>query len=289
MKSKKRASRPDEPAADRVTVARASLEALQSELARSRGAARALEKRLNDEVGAARRATEIAAGARLEREEYRRVLAAAIANERQSIRAAQEALAAADAREQELRSALQARGEAEGRARELERELAAARAEHEQALRAVTDRAWSDSEERQRELQDSEYERGVVAGQVRELLRRIPAHVPPSARLHRIRARTQVAAAGIVGVLFLVLVPETAVALLSRERGVIAGAAGLTPWALVLIELTLLAAALLLAGAGLRQLRSAEEVEEAALRRAGAPAAEGTEGLSPTGEGGVAG
>lgn len=286
MKSKKRASQPEAPAAERVMVARASLEALQSELARSRRAAQGFEARLADEVAVARRATEVAANARLEREEYRRVLAAAIANERKSIEAAREALAAVEAREADLRVALQARGEAEGLARELERELAALRTEHGEALRAVTDRAWADSEERQRELQNSEYERGVVVGQVRELHRRIPAVVPPSARLHRARARTQVAAAGVVGALFLVLVPETAVALLSRERGVIAGAAGLTPWALVLMELTLLAAVLLLTGAGLRQLRSAEADEEAALRDASNPR---TEGLAPAGDAGAAG
>lgn len=250
LKAEKQVSPQSAGVVEKVVVARGKLEGLQAELVR--------ERKL------AARATEEAARARLEREEYRRVLAAAIANERKSLEAARESAALADGREADLLEAIEARGAAEGRASELARELDALRADHERAVKLISDQAWADSERHGRELQRSEFERGVISERVRDLTARVPVSVPTSAKVGRARARIQLVASGLLGMVFVILVPELLVALLSRERGVIAGAADLTPTVLLWIEVGLLAMTLLVSGSALRALRGAETLEEAA-------------------------
>lgn len=260
LKAEKQVSPQGTGIVEKVVVSRGRLDQLQAELVR--------ERKL------AARATEEAARARLEREEYRRVLAAAIANERKSLEAARESTSLACDREADLLEAIEARGAAEGRASELARELDALRADHERAIKLISDQAWADSERHGRELQRSEFERGVISERVRDLTARVPVSVPTSARLGRARARVMLAASGLLGMIFVILVPELVVALLSRERGVIAGAAGLAPVAILWIELGLLAATLLVSGSALRALRGAETLEEAARVADGKGAAE---------------
>lgn len=253
------AKRPTPHQGPSPTVDPSVLRALRRELAGERETARRLQTELAREAEFARKAAEQTLEARAQREEYRRVLAAAVANERRAdtdharIREELERIA------QDVREAEHARGEAEGRAVELERTLQAEREGRRHELQEAHDRAWADAEARGRELQRLQHERGVALGQVRELLGRVPAHAPPSARLAAARARLSLAAAAFCLVLFLVfLVPFLLVVFAGSETTWPAMATGLSPWGLFALELALLVGALGLGSFGLRDLRGVE-------------------------------
>lgn len=247
-----------------VTVDRAALQALKRELAQERETARRLQKELVQEVEVARRAAEQTLGARQDREEYRRVLAAAVANEKRAegeVLSAREATAGA---EEARRAAEHARGEAEGRALELERQLEEERTRHARDVDRVNDRAWADAEAKGRELQRVQHERSLALGQVRELLRNVPEHTPASARVGALRARICLGAGLFTLALFLVFLAPLVVVLLGGEGATWpAMAGGLTGWTLFAIELALLGATVGLASWSVRDLRGVERVARA--------------------------
>lgn len=253
---------------------------LEAELAGEREASRALQRQLAAEVQVARRAAEEVLRARAEREEYRRVLAAAIANEKR-------ALAESDGSRRELASAAEtvrdaehARGVAEGRSRELELQLAAAREEHRRELAAAEERTRTAVEQSRREMDELTYQRGLARGELREVLRRIPPELPPSARAAVLRARTCVAAGTGAGVLALGFLPALVLALFTHERAeYLRLAVGLSAGEMLLVVGLLVVAAVGLFSWGARELRSSERAARAA-RSGGSDAGSVTDPLS---------
>jgi hypothetical protein len=249
-----------------VTVDRAALQGLKAELAKERETSRSLQRQLASESELGRKAVEEAVRARTEREEYRRVLAAAIANEKQSLSVAARLQEVADTLENQLRGAEHARGHAEGRAGELDRELEAAEASHRESVSESEQRTWTQTEEHQRALQRSEYERGVALGRVRELLPRIPDEVPATARVAAVRARVTLGVAGFSLLLALMFTPDLLRVLFTPGGETLLGVVvGMGAWSQLVLVLGLMTLALGLAALGIRQLRAGERaVQEAA-------------------------
>jgi len=249
-----------------VTVDRAALQGLKAELSKERESAQSLRRQLASETELGRKAVEEAVKARKEREEYRRVLAAAIANEKQSLGAAARLQDAADSLEDQLRTASHARGHAEGRAGELDRELSAADVTHRESLAESEQRTWTQTEEHQRALQRSEYERGMAQGRVRELLPRIPEEVPATARVAAVRARVTLGVAVFSLVLALMFTPDLLRVLFTPGGETLLGVvAGMGVWSQLVLVLGLMVLALGLGTLGIRQLRAGEQaVREAA-------------------------
>jgi hypothetical protein len=249
-----------------VTVDRAALQGLKAELAKERESSQSLRRQLGSESELGRKAVEEAVKARKEREEYRRVLAAAIANEKQSLGAAARLQEAAEVLENQLRDASHARGHAEGRAGELDRELGAADVSHRESLADLEQRSWTQTEEHQRTLQRSEYERGVAQGRVRELLPRIPEEVPATARVAAVRARFTLGVAVFSLMLALMFTPDLLRVLFTPGGETLLGVAvGMGAWSQLALVLGLMMAALGLATLGMRQLRTGDRaVQEAA-------------------------
>lgn len=259
---------------DRVTVDRAALQGLKAELAQERASANSLRGQLASETELGRKAVEEAVKARKEREEYRRVLAAAIANEKQSLGAAARLQSTAETLEDQLRDAAHTRGHAEGRAGELDRELSAADASHRESVAESEQRSWTQTEEHQRVLQRSEYERGVAQGRVRELLPRIPDEVPATARVAAVRARVTLGVAVFCLLLALMFTPDLLRVLFTPGGETLLGVVvGMGAWSQLVLVLSLMVLALGLGTLGMRQLRTGERAIQKAAEegsRAGA-------------------
>ncbi len=258
-----------------VTVDRAALRGLETELTKERAISRDLRRQLASESELGRKAVEEAVKARKEREEYRRVLAAAIANEKQSLGAAAGLRETAAVLEDQLRDAAHSRGHAEGRAGELDRELGAEVTSHRDSLLEAQQRERAQTLEQQRALERAEYERGVAQGRVRELLPRIPEEVPATARVAAVRARVTLAVAGFSLVLALMFLPDLLRVLLTPGAETLLGVVvGMGAWAHLVLVLGLSVLALSLAALGIRQLRTGERaVRQAAEEGSGAGAA----------------
>ncbi|MEE8467713.1 MAG: hypothetical protein V3T22_04625 [Planctomycetota bacterium] len=258
-----------------VTVDRAALRGLETDLTKERAISRDLRRQLASESELGRKAVEEAVKARKEREEYRRVLAAAIANEKQSLGAAAGLRETAAVLEDQLRDAAHSRGHAEGRAGELDRELGAEVTSHRDSLLEAQQRERAQTLEQQRALERAEYERGVAQGRVRELLPRIPEEVPATARVAAVRARVTLAVAGFSLVLALMFLPDLLRVLLTPGAETLLGVVvGMGAWAHLVLVLGLSVLALSLAALGIRQLRAGERaVRQAAEEGSGAGAA----------------
>lgn len=258
-----------------VTVDRAALRGLETELTQERAISRDLRRQLASESELGRKAVEEAVKARKEREEYRRVLAAAIANEKQSLGAAAGLRETAAVLEDQLRDAAHSRGHAEGRAGELDRELGAAVTSQRDLLLETQQREREQTLEHQRALRRAEHERGVAQGRVRELLPRIPEEVPATARVAAVRARVTLAVAGFSLVLALMFLPDLLRVLLTPGAETLLGmVVGMGAWAHLVLVLGLSVLALSLAALGIRQLRAGERaVRQAAEEGSGAGAA----------------
>lgn len=141
-------------AAKKATASALSgLHARITEIAERESVTRDLVERFESESAIARDAVKAAGRAREQRDEYRRVLAAAIANERRSEARIQEMederLAAHAAARDEARQAGHSaaeRDQLQRRVDELEAELRSAEAAHADALREQSDRAWAERE-----------------------------------------------------------------------------------------------------------------------------------------------
>ncbi len=254
------------PSHNTVTVDRSALKALKAELASERETARSLQQELAQEVEVTRKALVETLAARSERDEYRRVLAASVANEKRADTENGGMRLEVEQFEERLRDAVRARGEAEGRAQELERALALAREERDVEVGKIQDRAWADTEAKGRELQRLDHEHGVARGQVIELLGRVPADVPESARTAALRSRLCLASAAFSVLLFLVLfIPFVLVVVAGEESTWPAMTMGLSPWTLAGLEVLLLAAALGLSSWAVRDLRGVERATKEAL------------------------
>jgi hypothetical protein len=254
---------------DKVKVERRVLEGLRAQLLAERKSAKDLQRRLDEEVRIAHRAMEETLKARNEREEYRRVLAAAVTNEKQAVHQVAATREAISDLETRLHSALFERGEAAGRSQELEERLTGVADDHEAAIRRSEDRSWSMSDQHGRDMRRVVYERGLALGQVRELLKRTATAVSPSARAAHLRGAVNLGIAGLAGVLALIVLVGLGLSLPSPERALQMGAlTGMTPWQLIGLEVSLVAVAIGLGTWGIREWRVAEREQREATRKA---------------------
>lgn len=254
---------------DKVRVERRVLEGLRAQLLAERKGARDLQRRLDEEVRIAHRAMEETLKARNEREEYRRVLAAAVANEKQAVHQVEATRDAFTALEARLADALVERGEATGRSQELEDRLTQVAEEHGVAMQDAEQKAWALSDQHGREMRRAAYERGLALGQVRELLERATPVMPASARAARVRGAVNLGFAGVAALAAVVVLIGIALGIPSPERAAQLGAlTGMTPWQLIGLEVALLAVALGLGTWGIREWRVAEREQRDATRDA---------------------
>ena len=244
-------------------------DAARRRLALAERRARELEQRVDQEVRLAQRALEETLTARQERDEYRRVLAAALANEKQALARASEATAEVTALRERMEQLTEARAAAQAHAEEAEARSGRLREDGELAVRRAEERAWALSDEHGRAMQKVVSERAQALGRLRELEPLVPIPVPESLRAARHRARFNLAAGLVCALLAVVVLPGVIVSVFQNEGALHMGAiTGMTPGQLVLLEAALVAAALGMGSWGLHELRLVEREADAERRRA---------------------
>lgn len=232
---------------------------------------RDLQQRLNEEGRLSQRALEETLKARQERDEYRRVLAASLAQERQ----ARLDLVAHTESEANLRArldlALEERGAVSAQAEGLEVRLEQMGSEHQAALRRAEEKTWGLSEEHGRAMRRVVEERSEALGRLAEMKRATLAPIPESLKATRARAWINLTIAGLLGVLALIILPGALLAVFSDDGALHMGVlVGLGPGELVLLELLLCACTLVLGSWGIHELRGVERrAEEQAKARSG--------------------
>ena len=251
-------------------------DAARRRLALAERRVRELEQRVDQEVRLAQRALEETLKARQERDEYRRVLAAALANEKQALSRAEAAGTEVGSLRARLEDLTELRAAAQAHAEEAEARSERQREDAELAVRRAEERAWALSEEHGRAMQ--------ALGRLRELEPLVPVPVPESLRAARQRARFNLAAGLVAALLAVVVLPGAIVSVFQNEGALHMGAiTGMTPGQLVLLEAALVAVALGLGSWGLHELRLVER--EADAERRTRRAAEPQVGIDPSGSG----
>jgi hypothetical protein len=259
-------------------------DAARRRLALAERRVRELEQRVDQEVRLAQRALEETLKARQERDEYRRVLAAALANEKQALTRAEAAGTEVVSLRARLEDLTESRAAAQAHAEEAEARSERQREDAELAVRRAEERAWALSEEHGRAMQKVVAERAQALGRLRELEPLVPVPVPESLRAARQRARFNLAAGLVAALLAVVVLPGAIVSVFQNEGALHMGAiTGMTPGQLVLLEAALVAVALGLGSWGLHELRLVEREADAErrTRKAGEPQV----GIDPSGSG----
>ena len=211
-------------------------DAARRRLALAERRARELEQRVDQEVRLAQRALEETLTARQERDEYRRVLAAALANEKQALARASEAAAEVTSLRERVEQLTEARAAAQAHAEEAESRSERLREDGELAVRRAEERAWALSDEHGRAMQKVVSERAQALGRLRELEPLVPIPVPESLRAARHRARFNLAAGLVCALLAVVVLPGVIVSVFQNEGALHMGAiTGMTPGQLVLL------------------------------------------------------
>ena len=263
---------------------RKAAEALAAEVRAQREATLELVERYEERTRKTVQAIEAASKAREQRDEYRRVLAAAIANERrQEIH-----VASLEAELRELKDAVleeaRARGAAEasaasalGRVTELEGELRAAAARAERDRGDAADRAWAEREAAREEVVQlvtrSQRDAADLTAEVRRALTWMglqpqdasgaPVHDPVMDSVGRQRGRLLAGLAVGAALVGLSLTPMAVLAALGAERAAyIHLASGLSPLQLILLVLGAFGLAVLLYSRALNDLRPREDSGE---------------------------
>lgn len=208
----------------------------------------------------ARRAEGAVLEARAEREEYRRVLAAAVANEKTALGQVEVVKLERDQLAGELRTAEFERGKSQGRALELEVRLQAVQVSNDKAERQQeidNDRL---RQEYERDLQSALLDRSEALGRVRELQSKLAGVKSPAGRALRARARAILAGATLCYLLALVFLPPLALSLVGSERATyMEMATGFSGWGLIGVVIAFFALGLALNGFGIRDLKAAEQ------------------------------
>jgi len=259
---------------------RKAAEALAAEVKAQREATLELVERYEQRTRKTVQAIEAASKAREQRDEYRRVLAAAIANERrQEIHVAGLESELKELKEGVLAEA-RARGAAEAaeaaarsRVAELEAELREAAACAERARGDAADRAWAEREAARAEMVQlvarTREDAATLTSEVRRVLSWLgakprdasgaPVEDPAAVSVHRQRGRLLAGLAAASVLTGLALAPMALLAAVDAERAAYVHlASGLSPVQLVLSVVAAFGLALFLYGKALRDLRPAE-------------------------------
>lgn len=232
---------------------------------------RDLEGRLEQEMRLSQRALEETLKARQERDEYRRVLAASLAEER---RARLDLVAQAE-EEETLRArldrALEERGISVAQAEGLEVRLEQQSSEHHASLRRAEEKTWGLSEEHGHAMRLAVEERSIALGRLEELQRTIGPPIPDSLKATRGRAWINLGIAALLAVLALIILPGALLAVFSDDGALHMGVlVGFSPAELVFLELILCACTMVLGSWGIHELRGVERrAEEQASVRSG--------------------
>ncbi len=247
------------PRPEKVEVTRSTLEALKGRVALERKQSERLLSKYENELTVTRRALEVAVTARHEREQYRRVLASAIANEKNA--KAQAETAARQLSELEARLALETeeKGRSKGRAQELDAWLKAAATDHAQALLNARSEGREERERIERALSLALIEKGRAEGRARELAGQLQRDLPPSAQFLRLRGIGLFTAGGVAFIAALTFLPPLFTVLFSSPAGVhMQLAYGLSAWQIFGVELLLLALGITLASFAIHDFRASE-------------------------------
>ena len=254
---------PEGPSGPKILVDRAALRALRESLHKERRARDEVQRQLNRETEFARRAAEETLEARDDRERFRRLLAAAIANEQNAVGALSAEREKVARLEEALAEAQRERGFAEGRAAELEARIERNHKLHLGDLERAELRLRRQVEEREREVARLSQERGQALGEARELRAQLPPTDDPNRDVARARALLALGIAGTCGLLALILLPAMLITLFSGTRPeYLRLAIGLPPGILLLLEAALLAGTWFLTTRGLRELRALDPRDE---------------------------
>ncbi len=228
---------------------------------------RDLESRVDGETLLAQRALEETLQARQERDEYRRVLAASLAQEKRATEDVQEHIQKAEALRARLDLVLEERGSTGAQIEALEVRLEQLASEGQAALRRAEEKTWGLSEEHGRAMRRVVQERGEAIGQLAEIQRSMPAPVPESLKATRVRAWVNMGIATFFVVLALLVLPGALLAVFTDDGALHMGVlVGLDSGQLVLLELALVACALVLGSWGIHELRGVEQRAEEQAR-----------------------
>ena len=254
---------------------RKSTEALVSEIGAQRLAQRDLLERFEQEARVATNAVKAASVAREERDDYRRVLAAAIASERNQVAHAAEL----EARHKELelyaRESARISGAAEAARDGLRERLVAVEEQqidqtvrYEKELADAADRAWSEREAARGEVVQlitrSREEAAVLADEVRRALKRLGDRPPgpplppddPSVSARRLRGRLMAGLAVAAMLIGVALTPAAFLSVIDKERAAFIHLVdgGATPWQLIIATVVSFVVAVVLLGGARRDL-----------------------------------
>lgn len=247
------------PRPEKVEVKRSTLEALKGRVALERKQSVRLLSKYENELTVTRRALEEAVTARHEREQYRRVLASAIANEKNAKEQAASAARQVSELEARLGVELEEKGRSKGRAQELDAWLKAAAADHAQALLGARGEGREERERVERALSVAVFEKGRAEGRARELAGQLQRDLPPSARFLRLRGIGLFMAGGVAFIAALTFLPPLLTVLFASPAGVqMQLAYGLSAWQIFGVELLLLALGITLASFAIHDFRASE-------------------------------
>jgi len=248
-------SRPETAATNKAAV-----HGLADQLAAERKANRLLQKQLSAELEHARRAAEEAVKARAEREQYRRVLAAAVANEKSAQRTADVTGSVLAKCEADLQRAVFEKGEALGRVRELEERLRAIAIADYEAQKEANDRDFAQVEREAEARAGMARSLGVAEGRALELRRVLDGTPPDSSRLYALRSRASFAGAVVALALGFLCLPALALELMGGERATyLELVTNLSAWQLVGATAACLGLALALLSQAIRDRRVVEQ------------------------------
>lgn len=231
---------------------------LRDQLNAERKLNRSLQEELRAEVEFARKAGEETLAARGDREDVRRVLAAAVANEKSAVTRTDELLQQVEKLQADLQGTREEQGVAKGRAAELDKQLSAHLQTSERLITDTQRSAREESKAHATALEMLAVEKGALEGQAFEMKQRMPWDDTPLARFHRVRAYSFFASAGVAFALALMSLPAMFLALLGDESAQATSAlTGLSVWQLVGLVAFSIGLGLGLGSLGLRDLRLA--------------------------------
>jgi len=238
---------------------------------------RDLEQRVTEETRLSQRALEETLLARQERDEYRRVLAASLAQEKRALEDVNSHAQAEETLRARLEAVLEERGAASAQAEALEVRLEQLASEGQAALRRAEEKVWGLSEEHGRAMRRVVEERSEALGRLAEIQGSLPAPVPESLKAARVRAWVNLGIAGLLMALALIILPGALLAVFAEDGALHMGVlVGLAPGELVLLDLLLCICALLLGSWGIHELRGVEKgAEEQASEPSGEPDTQG--------------
>lgn len=242
------------PRPQTVEVSHSELNTLKGNVARERRKLKQLSDELGSERGLAQRALEETLAARKERDEYRRVLAAAMKGEHLANERRAELEMKLGELENTLNQFVAEASRADGRNKELGARLHDVSKGQTEAIEALREELRSERERFERELSEANHARGTAQGRVYELERRLEQDLPATMRMARLRSFGIYVAAAVVYALAIAFIPPLFRAMFGSDSPeTMQLAVGMSGWAIFLLECVLLGVGYLLVRVGMSE------------------------------------